>query len=301
MSPFYFVNLGNFARIIIYKMNHLTIDEYLVQALAEDVGDGDVTSLACIPKDRISKAKLIVKVDGIIAGIEIAKRIFSLVDDTLKLKIEFNDGTQVRVGDIAFYIEGNAQSILTAERLVLNCMQRMSGIATKTNQLVSLLKGTNSKLLDTRKTTPNFRVFEKMAVKIGGGFNHRFGLFDMILIKDNHIDFAGGISNAINAANDFLNNTGKNLQIEIEARNLDEVKQIIAIGMINRILLDNFSIPHINSAVALIGGKYETEASGNITVQNILDYARCGVDFISMGALTHSYSSLDLSLKAYKD
>ena len=301
MSPFYFVNLGNFAHIRIYKMNHLTIDEYLIQALAEDVGDGDITSLACIPKDRISKAKLIVKADGIIAGIEIAKRIFSLVDDTLKLKIEFNDGTQVRVGDIAFYIEGNAQSILTAERLVLNCMQRMSGIATKTNQLVSLLKGTNSKLLDTRKTTPNFRVFEKMAVKIGGGFNHRFGLFDMILIKDNHIDFAGGISNAINAANDFLNNSKKDLQIEIEARNLDEVKQIIAIGMINRILLDNFSIPDINSAVALIGGKYETEASGNITAQNILDYARCGVDFISMGALTHSYSSLDLSLKAYKD
>jgi len=282
-------------------MNQLTIDEYLVQALAEDVGNGDVTSLACIPDGRISKAKLIVKANGVIAGIDVAKRIFALVDDSLKLKIEINDGAHVKADDIAFYVEGNAQSILKAERLVLNCMQRMSGIATKTNQLVQLIKDYKSKLLDTRKTTPNFRVFEKMAVKIGGGYNHRFGLFDMILIKDNHVDFAGGISNAINAANEFLNKSGKDLQIEIEARNLDEVKEILSIGKINRILLDNFSIPDIKTAVDLIGSKFETEASGNITSQNIVDYAKCGVDFISMGALTHSYSSLDLSLKAYKD
>jgi|ERR1035437_9677489 nicotinate-nucleotide pyrophosphorylase (carboxylating) len=282
-------------------MNHLTIDEYLVQALAEDVHDGDVTSMACIPDGRISKAKLIVKADGVIAGIEVVRKIFSLVDDSLKLKIEIKDGTQVKAGDIAFYVEGNAQSILKSERLVLNCMQRMSGIATKTNQLVQLIKDYKSKLLDTRKTTPNFRVFEKIAVKIGGGHNHRFGLFDMILIKDNHIDFAGGISNSINSANAFLHKSGKDLKIEIEARNLDEVKEILSIGKINRILLDNFSISDIKSAVDLIGGRFETEASGNITSQNILDYAKCGVDFISMGALTHSYSSLDLSLKAYKD
>jgi nicotinate-nucleotide pyrophosphorylase (carboxylating) len=282
-------------------MNHLIIEEYLIHALAEDVGDGDVTSLACIPDGRISKAKLIVKAEGVIAGVEVAKRIFALVDDSLKLKIEINDEAHVKVGDIAFYVEGNAQSILKAERLVLNCMQRMSGIATKTNQLVQLIKDYKSKVLDTRKTTPNFRMFEKMAVKIGGGFNHRFGLYDMILIKDNHVDFAGGISNAINAANEFLNKSGKDLQIEIEARNLDEVKEILSIRKINRILLDNFSIPDIKTAVDLISGKFETEASGNITSQNIVDYAKCGVDFISMGALTHSYSSLDLSLKAYKD
>lgn len=282
-------------------INQLTIDDYLILALAEDVGDGDVTSLACIPDKKVSKAKLIVKADGIIAGIDIAKRIFSLVDDSLILKINILDGAPVKSGDIAFYVEGNAQSILKAERLVLNCMQRMSGIATKTNQLAHLIKDYKSKLLDTRKTTPNFRVFEKMAVKIGGGHNHRFGLFDMILIKDNHVDFAGGISNAINAANEFLHKSGKDLQIEIEARNLDEVKEILSIGRINRILLDNFSISDIKSAMDLIDGKFETEASGNITAKNIVDYAKCGVDFISMGALTHSYSSLDLSLKAYKD
>jgi len=282
-------------------MNHLNIDDYLVLALAEDLGDGDVTSLSCIPDDRISKAKLIVKADGIIAGIEVAKKIFEIIDSSLILKIEINDGAQVKGGDIAFYVEGNAQSILKAERLVLNCMQRMSGIATKTNQLVQMIKGYKSKLLDTRKTTPNFRVFEKMAVKIGGGYNHRFGLFDMILIKDNHIDFAGGISNAINAACEFLDKSKKDLQIEIEARNLDELKEILAVGKINRILLDNFSIPDIQKAIDLIDGTFETEASGNITSQNILDYTKCGVDYISMGALTHSYSSLDLSLKAYKD
>ena len=268
-------------------------------ALAEDIGDGDVTSIATISKGKTSKAKLIVKADGILAGVFIARKIFEMVDKTLQLNIEIIDGIPIKSGDIVFYVEGDAQSILKAERLVLNIMQRMSGIATKTNQLVKMLDGYKTKLLDTRKTTPNFRMFEKMAVRIGGGMNHRFGLYDMIMIKDNHIDFAGGISNAINAAITYNKSLPKALKIEVEARNMDEVKQILSIGGINRIMLDNFSIPDLKLAVELISNKFETEASGNITSANILDYAKCGVDFISMGALTHSYSSLDMSLKAY--
>jgi nicotinate-nucleotide pyrophosphorylase (carboxylating) len=279
-------------------MNHLTIDEYLKLALAEDVGDGDVTSLATIPKDKTSKAKLIIKADGILAGVFIARKIFEMVDKTLLMNIDIIDGAPVKSGDIAFHVEGNAQSILKAERLVLNIMQRMSGIATKTHELVKKLEGYNTKLLDTRKTTPNFRMFEKMAVRIGGGMNHRFGLYDMMMIKDNHIDCAGGIPDAINAAVAFNKSSGKNLKIEIEARNLDELKEILSIGGINRIMLDNFSIPDLKKAVEMIAGKYETEASGKISSDTILDYAKCCVDFISMGALTHSYSSLDMSLKA---
>src|ERR1017187_9373505 len=218
-------------------MKHLTIDEYLIQALAEDIGDGDVTSIATIPKNCTSKAMLIVKADGILAGVFIARKIFEMVDKSLQLNIEIIDGTPVKSGDIVFYVEGNAQSILKAERLVLNIMQRMSGIATKTNQLVKMLDGYKTKVLDTRKTTPNFRMFEKMAVRIGGGMNHRFGLYDMIMIKDNHIDFAGGIRKAIEAANKYQKI--KKLKIEIEARNISEVKQILAIGNIHRIMLDN--------------------------------------------------------------
>jgi nicotinate-nucleotide pyrophosphorylase (carboxylating) len=279
-------------------MNHLTIDEYLKMALIEDIGDGDVTSLATIPKESRSKAKLILKADGIIAGVDIARKIFEMVDKSLSININIIDGTPVKAGDTAFQVEGNAQSILKAERLVLNIMQRMSGIATKTNLLVKMLEGYNTKLLDTRKTTPNFRLFEKMAVKIGGGENHRFGLYDMIMIKDNHIDFAGGISNAINAAIAYNNSLNNALKIEVEARNLVELKEILLMGGINRIMLDNFSIPDLKIAVELIADNYETEASGNINQHNLLDYAKCGVDFISMGALTHSYSSLDMSLKA---
>ncbi len=221
-----------------------------------------------------------------------------MVDKTLLMNIDIIDGAPVKSGDIAFHVEGNAQSILKAERLVLNIMQRMSGIATKTHELVKKLEGYNTKLLDTRKTTPNFRMFEKMAVRIGGGMNHRFGLYDMMMIKDNHIDCAGGIPDAINAAVAFNKSSGKNLKIEIEARNLDELKEILSIGGINRIMLDNFSIPDLKKAVEMIAGKYETEASGKISSDTILDYAKCCVDFISMGALTHSYSSLDMSLKA---
>ncbi len=275
------------------------LDDYLRLALAEDVGAGDVTSLATIGEGSMSKAKLIVKGEGVLAGVMVAERIFGLVDDSLRLSVFINDGAFVGVGDVAFYVEGSARSILMAERLVLNCMQRMSGIATKTNGLVRLLGGYKTRLLDTRKTTPNFRVFEKMAVGIGGGMNHRFGLYDMMMIKDNHIDFAGGISNAIGAAIAYRELFGKDLKIEVEARNIVEVEEILSVGGINRIMLDNFSIDDLKIAVEMIGDKYETEASGNITGDTILDYARCGVDYVSMGALTHSYSSLDMSLKAY--
>jgi nicotinate-nucleotide pyrophosphorylase (carboxylating) len=280
---------------LLYNFN---ISEFIARALAEDTGDGDHTSLACIPFSAKGKAKLLVKEDGIIAGVELSKAIFAAVDPAMKVKILIRDGAKVKRGDIVLTVEGKSQSILKAERLVLNCMQRMSGIATATGKLVDLCKGTKAKVIDTRKTTPTIRGLEKWAVVIGGGANHRIGLYDMILIKDNHIDYAGGIRQAIEAANDYLKAKKKKLKIEVEARNIEEVKQILQTGKIHRIMLDNFSYADIRKAQKLINGKYETEASGGITEKTISAYAKCGVDFISVGALTHSIKSLDLSLKA---
>lgn len=277
---------------------HFNIKQFIHSALTEDMGDGDHTSLACIPASAKGKAHLLVKESGIIAGVALSLEIFKQVDKNLKINVLIKDGSVIKKGDIILTVEGKAQSILLAERLVLNCMQRMSGIATYTNKLVQLCKGTNAKVIDTRKTTPNIRGLEKWAVVIGGGANHRIGLYDMILIKDNHIDYAGGIEQAILAANNYLKAKKKKLKIEVEARNIDEVKQILAIGNINRVMLDNFSIANIKKAVKLIGHNYETEASGGITEKNIQSYAKCGVDFISVGALTHNIKSLDLSLKA---
>jgi len=276
------------------------IHQFITAALSEDVGDGDHTSLATIEAGTQGKAKLIVKDTGILAGVELAKEIFYIVDPDLKLQVFLNDGAEVKPKDIAFEVEGNAQSILKAERLVLNCMQRMSGIATKTKEIVDLLQGTNTKVLDTRKTTPGLRYLEKWAVRIGGGVNHRFGLYDMILIKDNHVDYSGGIRRAIENANNYVKETGKKLAIEIEVRNIDELEQVVQTGNVNRILLDNFNFDDLRQAVNMIEGRYITEASGGITVDNIRDYADCGVDYVSVGALTHSVKSLDLSLKAVK-
>jgi nicotinate-nucleotide pyrophosphorylase (carboxylating) len=274
------------------------IHSFIANALAEDVGDGDHTSLATIPAGTQGKAKLLVKDTGILAGVELSLEIFKQVDPDLKVNVLLQDGAEIKPKDIAFEVEGDAQSILTAERLVLNCMQRMSGVATKTHQIVELLKGTGTKVLDTRKTTPGMRYLEKWAVKIGGGVNHRFGLFDMILIKDNHVDYSGGIKQAIQNTKDYLQKTGKKLAIEIEVRNLDELQQVLDKGGIDRILIDNFDLENLRKAVSIVGGKYETEASGGITIDNIRQYAECGVDYISVGALTHSVKSLDLSLKA---
>jgi nicotinate-nucleotide pyrophosphorylase (carboxylating) len=281
------------------KLYNFNIQNFISAALAEDIGDGDHTSLSCIPSNAKGKARLLVKENGLLAGVALASSIFKAVDPALKLKILMKDGSAIKVGDIVLTVEGRSQSILMAERLVLNCMQRMSGIATKTNTLVQLCKGTKTKVIDTRKTTPTIRGLEKWAVVIGGGANHRIGLYDMILIKDNHIDYAGGIRQAIEAANDYLKAKKKKLKIEVEARNIDEVKQILAVGRINRIMLDNFNYADIRKAVKLINGKYETEASGGINEKTIAKYAQCGVDFISVGALTHNIKSLDLSLKAF--
>ncbi|MDN3581158.1 carboxylating nicotinate-nucleotide diphosphorylase [Mucilaginibacter flavus] len=281
-------------------MDKELIDPFIINALKEDVGDGDHTSLSTIPADTVGKAKLLVKDDGILAGVELALEIFHIVDPALKVNVFIQDGAAVKYGDVAFEVEGSAQSILVAERLVLNCMQRMSGIATKTHHIVDLLKGTNTKVLDTRKTTPGLRYLEKWAVKIGGGVNHRFGLYDMILIKDNHVDYAGGIRQAIENANQYLADKNKKLAIEIEVRNLDELEQVLQTGNINRILLDNFNYVELKQAVNIINGRFITEASGGITIDNIREYADCGVDYISVGALTHSVKSLDLSLKAIK-
>lgn len=274
------------------------LEKFISDSLKEDVGDGDHTSLACIPGSTKGKAQLLVKQEGIIAGVELGKIIIKKIDPSLQVKQLKKDGAKIKKGDVVFTVEGKVQSILKAERLVLNCMQRMSGIATHTNRLVQLCKGTNAKIVDTRKTTPGLRALEKWAVKIGGGGNHRFGLYDMILIKDNHIDYAGSIKKAIEAANTYLEKKKKKLKIEIEARNLGEVKQILSIGKVHRIMLDNFSISNLKKAIGLIANKYETEASGGITETNIRAYAQSGVDYISIGALTHSVKSLDLSLKA---
>jgi nicotinate-nucleotide pyrophosphorylase (carboxylating) len=275
------------------------IDDIITRALAEDLGDGDHTSQACIPANAIGKAKLLVKEPGIIAGIDIARRVFEKVDKNTIFTQILNDGDIIKPGDIAFTVEGNPVSILSSERLALNFMQRMSGIATKTNQMQKLLDGLNTKLLDTRKTTPNLRTIEKMAVKMGGGENHRFGLFDMIMIKDNHVDFSGGIANAIKNAKNYLKAKNKDLKIEIEVRNFDELNEVLAIGGINRIMLDNFTPDNLCKAVELIDGRFETEASGGITESTLRLYAETGVDYISVGSLTHHIKSLDLSLKAY--
>lgn len=275
------------------------IDDIITRALAEDLGDGDHTSQACIPANAKGKARLLVKEPGIIAGIEIARRVFEKVDKNTIFTQILNDGDIIKPGDIAFTVEGNPVSILSSERLALNFMQRMSGIATKTNQMQKLLDGLNTKLLDTRKTTPNLRTIEKMAVKMGGGENHRFGLFDMIMIKDNHVDFSGGISNAITNVKNYLKARNKDLKIEIEVRNFDELNEVLAIGGINRIMLDNFTPENLCKAVELIDGRYETEASGGITESTLRIYAETGVDYISVGSLTHHIKSLDLSLKAY--
>jgi len=274
------------------------INELIDIAIKEDIGDGDHTSLSCIPNDAQGKAQLLVKENCIIAGVDLAEVIFKKIDSNLIFNKLANDGETVRVGDIIFTIEGASQTILQAERLVLNFMQRMSGIASNTNRYVNLLKGLDTKVLDTRKTTPGLRTIEKLAVKIGGGENHRIGLYDMIMIKDNHVDYAGGIEAAITSTKNYLTENNKDLKIEVEARNLDELNEIMAVGGIDRIMLDNFSFEDMRIAVKLINKKYETEASGGITFDTLREYAECGVDFISVGALTHQINSIDLSLKA---
>ncbi len=281
------------------EINKKDLLEIIDFALKEDVGDGDHTSIACIPNTAERKAKLLVKDNGILAGVELAKIIFERVDPNLKMEVLIEDGTPVEFGQIAFYVTGSSRSILTAERLVLNFMQRMSGIATKTNELAKLIQDLPTKLLDTRKTTPCVRLMEKWAVKIGGGHNHRFALYDMIMIKDNHVDYAGGIKQAIDRVNDYLKSKNKDLKIEIEVRNLDELNQVLAVGHVDRIMLDNFTPEQITEALKLIPrDQYETEASGGINEKSIRAYAETGIDYISSGALTHSYQSLDLSLKA---
>ena len=274
------------------------IDRLIDLAFAEDIGDGDHTTLSCIPADAIGKSKLLIKGDGILAGVEIAKEIFHRFDPELKVTVLIGDGSEVKPGDIAMLVEGRIQSLLQTERLMLNVMQRMSGIATMTHRYVERLKGTKTRVLDTRKTTPGMRMLEKEAVKIGGGVNHRIGLFDMILLKDNHVDFAGGIANAINRAKEYCKAKGKDLKIEIEVRNLDELKQVLDNGGVDRIMFDNFTPEQTCKAVEMVGGRYETESSGGITFDTIRDYAECGVDFISVGALTHSVKCLDMSFKA---
>lgn len=273
-------------------------DRLIDLAFAEDIGDGDHTTLCCIPETAMGKSHLLIKEDGILAGVEVAKRVFARFDPEMKVEVLIGDGAHVRKGDIAMVVSGKVRSLLQTERLMLNIMQRMSGIATMTNKYVERLKGTNTHVLDTRKTTPGMRMLEKQAVKIGGGMNHRIGLFDMILLKDNHIDFAGGIANAINRCHEYLREKGLDLKIEIEVRNFDELRQAMECGGINRIMLDNFSVADTRKAVEMVAGRFETESSGGITFDTIRDYAKCGVDFISVGALTHSVKGLDMSFKA---
>jgi nicotinate-nucleotide pyrophosphorylase (carboxylating) len=274
------------------------LDEFIRKSLQEDIGDGDHSTLACIPADAKGKANLLVKEKGIIAGIEVAKRIYEMVDPALEIVFYKKDGELVELGDIVFQVSGSSQSILTSERLVLNCMQRMSGIATQTALVLQVIKGCSTKILDTRKTTPGIRFLEKWAVKIGGGENHRFGLYDMIMLKDNHIDYAGGIKNAIEKTKNYLSDSKRSLKIEIEVRNMEELEEVLQIGGVDRIMLDNFTPERLAKALALIPKSYETEASGGITIENIRPYAETGVQYISMGALTHSVKGLDLSLKA---
>ncbi|MBK8883229.1 MAG: carboxylating nicotinate-nucleotide diphosphorylase [Bacteroidales bacterium] len=273
--------------------------EFIIRSLAEDIGEGDHSSLACIPSEATGNAKLLVKEHGVLAGVRVAGEIFAIVDKDLKCEILLLDGTEVSPGDIAFIVSGSQQSILKSERLTLNIMQRMSGIATSTHEYAGKLKDLKTKILDTRKTTPGFRLLEKEAVRIGGGTNHRMGLYDMIMLKDNHIDYAGGIERAILSTRDYLRKNNLTLKIEIEARNIEDVRKILAVGFVDRIMLDNFNVPDTLAAVREIGGRCETESSGGITLSTIRSYAECGVDFISVGALTHHVKSLDMSLKAF--
>ncbi|HLG04018.1 MAG TPA: carboxylating nicotinate-nucleotide diphosphorylase [Bacteroidia bacterium] len=276
------------------------ITAFIRSALQEDTGDGDHTSLAIIPEKQNDQAHLLVKDRGIIAGVELAEMIFKEVDPGLETKVFMRDGTAVRKGDVVFEVYGSSRSILLAERLVLNCMQRMSAIATGTQHLVRLLAGLHTKVIDTRKTTPNFRYFEKWAVRIGGGTNHRFGLYDMILIKDNHVDYAGGIADSIRAAKDYVEKNKPGLEIEIEVRNMRELDETLEVGLVDRIMFDNFTVAGLRRAVEKTAGRFTTEASGGITAETIRDYAETGVDYISVGALTHTVRSLDLSLKAFR-
>lgn len=281
-------------------MNEFDFDKWLAEALREDIGPGDFTTLATIPSDAVGKAQLIVKDNGVLAGVSIAEKIIHAFDPDLKVTTLIQDGDIVKKGDIAFYVEGKSQSITTIERLVLNVMQRMSGIATETHRLTQMIAHTNCKLLDTRKTTPNFRYFEKEAVRIGGGYNHRYALYDMILVKDNHIDFAGGVKPALSKISEFLKERNLSIQVEVETRNLEEVDEVIETGVAFRIMLDNFTPQNLREAVLHIHGKVETEASGGINESTLVSFAETGVDFISMGALTHHVKSFDLSLKAVK-
>ena len=280
-----------------YSVDELE-DKLFDLAFAEDIGDGDHTTLCCIPETAEGKSKLLVKEPGILAGVEIAGKIFKKFDPTLQMEVFIKDGSKVKPGDIAFIVSGKVRSLLQTERLMLNIMQRMSGIATMTHKYMERLKGTKTKVLDTRKTTPGMRILEKQAVRIGGGVNHRIGLFDMILLKDNHIDFAGGIPQALERCHSYLKEHNLNLKIEIEVRSLEELKEVMECGGIDRIMLDNFTPELTRKAVELIGGRYETESSGGITIDTIRNYAECGVDYVSVGALTHSVKGLDLSFKA---
>ena len=273
-------------------------DRLIDLAFAEDIGDGDHTTLCCIPEDAMGKSHLLIKEDGILAGVEVAKKVFERFDPEMQVEVIMGDGSRVKKGDIAMIVTGRVRSLLQTERLMLNIMQRMSGIATMTNKYVERLKGTHTHVLDTRKTTPGMRMLEKAAVKIGGGVNHRIGLFDMILLKDNHVDFSGGIKNAISRCHEYLKKNGLDLKIEIEVRNFDELQHVLDCGGVNRIMLDNFSVPDTKKAVEMIDGRYETESSGGITFDTIRDYAEQGVDYVSVGALTHSVKGLDMSFKA---
>ena len=274
------------------------IDRLIDLAFAEDIGDGDHTTLSCIPADAMGKSRLLIKETGVLAGMEIAKEIFHRFDSTMQVEVLMPDGSDVKPGDVAMIVTGKVRSLLQTERLMLNVMQRMSGIATMTRRYVMQLEGTHTRVLDTRKTTPGMRMLEKMAVKIGGGVNHRIGLFDMILLKDNHVDFAGGIANAIRRAKDYCREKGKDLKIEIEVRNLDELHQVLELGGVDRIMFDNFTPELTREAVRMVDGRYETESSGGITFDTLRQYAETGVDFISVGALTHSVKGLDMSFKA---
>ena len=273
-------------------------DKLIDLAFSEDIGDGDHTTLCCIPENAMGKSHLLIKEDGILAGVEVAKKVFARFDPEMQVEVLMGDGTPVKKGDIAMIVTGKIRSLLQTERLMLNIMQRMSGIATMTGKSVELLKVTKTRVLDTRKTTPGLRMLEKQAVKIGGGTNHRIGLFDMILLKDNHIDFAGGIPNAINRCHEYLKQKGLDLKIEIEVRNFDELNQVLECGGVDRIMLDNFTVEDTKKAVDIIAGRYETESSGGITFETIRSYAEQGVDFVSVGALTHSVKGLDMSFKA---
>lgn len=279
-------------------MESNSLEILINSALKEDVGEGDHTTLACIPKDIKGKAHLIANEEGILAGVDVAEKIFKIIDPAVEFELMLNDGHEIKRGDVAFEITGSVHTILKSERLVLNIMQRMSGIATQTNTYVKELKGLKTKILDTRKTTPGMRLLEKKAVKIGGGENHRMGLYDMILIKDNHINFAGGIKNAIIRTSKYLKKTNKKIKVEIEANTIEDVREILKVGMINIIMLDNFSVKETKEAVKLIKGRYEIESSGRINLENVRAYAECGVDYISIGALTHRFKSLDMSIKA---